>query len=104
MKARLEDGIELFYTVDDFTDPWTNPETVVLHHGMAKNHKLWYAWVPILARHYRVIRFDMRGMGQSQAYQSLWLLTHPLCRREDTRTWKIPSTDYWSNIFSPRLL
>ncbi len=66
MKARLDDGIELFYTVDDFTDPWTDPETVVLHHGMAKNHKLWYAWVPILARHYRVIRFDMRGMGQSQ--------------------------------------
>lgn len=65
MKARLNDGAELFYTIDDFTDPWTQPETVVLHHGMAKNHKLWYAWVPILARHYRVVRFDMRGMGQS---------------------------------------
>ena len=65
MKVRLGDGAELFYTVDDFTDPWTQPETVVLHHGMAKNHKLWYAWVPILAQHYRVVRFDMRGMGQS---------------------------------------
>ncbi len=66
MKAKLNDGIELFYKVDDFTDPWTTPETVVLHHGMAKNHRLWFGWVPILARHYRVIRFDMRGMGQSQ--------------------------------------
>ncbi len=65
MKVKLDDGAELFYTVDDFTDPWSQPETVVLHHGMAKNHKLWYAWVPILARHYRVIRFDMRGMGRS---------------------------------------
>ena len=65
MKVRLDDGAELFYTIDDFTDPWTQPETVVLHHGMAKNHKLWYAWVPILAQHYRVVRFDMRGMGQS---------------------------------------
>jgi 3-oxoadipate enol-lactonase len=65
MKARLSDGAELFYTVDDFTDPWTQPETVVMHHGMAKNHQLWYAWVPIIARHYRVVRFDMRGMGQS---------------------------------------
>jgi len=65
MKVRLNDGAELFYTVDDFTDPWTPPETVVLHHGMAKNHKLWYAWVPTLAQHYRVVRFDMRGMGQS---------------------------------------
>ena len=65
MKVKLADGAELFYKVDDFTDPWTHPETVVLHHGMAKNHKMWFAWVPILARHYRVIRFDMRGMGQS---------------------------------------
>ena len=65
MKATLSDGCELFYRVDDFTQPWSSPETVVLHHGMAKNHRLWFGWVPILARHYRVIRFDMRGMGQS---------------------------------------
>ena len=30
MKVRLDDGAELFYTIDDFTDPWTQPETVVL--------------------------------------------------------------------------
>jgi pimeloyl-ACP methyl ester carboxylesterase len=65
MKVRLDDGTELFYQVDDFTDPWTQPPTVVLHHGMAKNHRLWYAWVPIIARHFRVLRYDMRGMGQS---------------------------------------
>jgi pimeloyl-ACP methyl ester carboxylesterase len=65
MKVKLDDGAELFYTLDDFTDPWTQPETVVMHHGMAKNHKLWYAWVPVIARYYRVVRFDMRGMGQS---------------------------------------
>ena len=69
MKIKLDDGIELFYTVDDFTDPWAEAETVVLHHGMAKNHKLWYAWIPTIARHYRVVRFDMRGMGQSTAPQ-----------------------------------
>ena len=67
MRVKLDDGAELFYRVDDFTDPWAaaDTETVVLHHGMAKNHQLWYAWVPIIARHYRVVRFDMRGMGQS---------------------------------------
>lgn len=65
MMVRLDDGGELFYTIDDFTEPWTEPETVVLHHGMAKNHKFWYAWVPVLAQHYRVVRFDMRGMGRS---------------------------------------
>ncbi len=65
MKQRLRDGAELFYTIDDFTDPWKEVETVVLHHGMAKNHRLWYGWVPILAAHYRVVRLDARGMGQS---------------------------------------
>ena len=65
MRVKLDDGIELYYTVDDYTDPWQNAETVVMHHGMAKSHKLWYAWVPIIARHYRVVRFDMRGMGYS---------------------------------------
>ena len=65
MKLRLDDGTELFYTIDDFTEPWKQAETVVLHSGMAKNHRLWYAWVPILAAKYRVIRFDARGMGQS---------------------------------------
>ena len=65
MRLKLDDGLELFYTVDDFTDPWTEPETVVMHHGMAKSHKLWFGWVPIVARHYRVIRYDMRGMGDS---------------------------------------
>jgi pimeloyl-ACP methyl ester carboxylesterase len=65
VNVRLQDGAELFVTIDDFTDPWTRPETVVLHHGMAKNHRLWYAWVPVLARHFRVVRFDARGMGQS---------------------------------------
>ena len=49
MYVTLDDGCQLFYKVDDFTNPWEKPETVVLHHGMAKNHKLWYGWIPILA-------------------------------------------------------
>ena len=65
MKIKLDDSLELFYTIDDFTDPWTKPDTVIMHHGMAKSHKMWFGWVPIIARHYRVIRFDMRGMGMS---------------------------------------
>jgi pimeloyl-ACP methyl ester carboxylesterase len=78
MQLRLDDGAELFYTIDDYTDPWTQPQTVVLHHGMAKNHQFWYAWVPILAPHYRVVRFDMRGMGQSSVPERgyPWSLDH----------------------------
>ncbi|MBI4308086.1 MAG: alpha/beta fold hydrolase [Chloroflexi bacterium] len=64
---RLQDGLSLFYCVDDFTDPWIKPQTVLLHHGNCKNHLFWYAWMPILARHYRVVRLDARGYGDSEA-------------------------------------
>lgn len=63
-KLQLDD-MEMFYTIDDFTDPWKRPDTLLLHHGMGGNHKMWYAWVPALARKYRVIRIDARGHGQS---------------------------------------
>lgn len=55
----------LFYQVDDFTDPWTQPETVLMLHGNAESSLSWYAWVPVLARQFRVVRPDMRGYGQS---------------------------------------
>ena len=63
--ARLDFSLEMYYEDDDFTDPWRTPETVVLHHGNAKNSHLWYAWVPLLARSYRVVRLDARGFGRS---------------------------------------
>ena len=63
--ARIDDTLEMYYEDDDFTDPWRRSETVVLHHGNAKNARLWYAWVPLLARQYRVIRLEARGFGRS---------------------------------------
>ena len=36
-------------------------------HGNAESGLAWYAWVPKLSRHYRVVRPDMRGFGQSSA-------------------------------------
>ena len=57
--------LELFYTVDDFTDPWRNPQTILLCHGNNESHQAWYGWVPHLARQYRVVRPDMRGFGAS---------------------------------------
>ncbi len=61
----LQDNLEMYYDDDDYTDPWRTPETIVLHHGNAKNGRLWYAWVPLLGRQYRVIRLDARGFGRS---------------------------------------
>ena len=59
------DDLEMHYRVDDFTDPWTQPETILMLHGNAESSLAWYAWAPKLARHYRVVRPDMRGFGQS---------------------------------------
>jgi pimeloyl-ACP methyl ester carboxylesterase len=55
----------MHYEVDDFTDPWRKPETVLLLHGNAESGVAWNGWVPTLARRYRVVRPDMRGFGQS---------------------------------------
>lgn len=63
--AQLPGDLQMFYEDDDFTDPWLKAETVILHHGNAKNARLWYAWVPLLAREFRVIRVDARGFGRS---------------------------------------
>ena len=60
-------GAELYYEIDDYTDPWTMPESVLLIHGFTESTPAWRAWVPHLARRYRVIRFDQEGFGQSSA-------------------------------------
>src|SRR5262249_15208459 len=58
-------GVALHYRVDDFTDPWTDPKTILLLHGNAESGLAWYGWVPLLARRFRVVRPDMRGYGAS---------------------------------------
>jgi pimeloyl-ACP methyl ester carboxylesterase len=55
----------MHYLVDDFTNPWTTPETVLLLHGNCESSLAWYAWVPLLGRRFRVVRPDMRGYGAS---------------------------------------
>lgn len=60
------DGLRLAYFIDDFTDPWTRPATLLLLHAAMGHSRRFYAWVPRLARHYRVVRMDLRGHGESQ--------------------------------------
>jgi 3-oxoadipate enol-lactonase len=55
----------LHYQVDDYTDPWRDADTVVLQHGYARSSKFWRAWIPHLSGHYRVVRPDLRGHGES---------------------------------------
>ena len=60
-KVRVDNALEMVYEVDDFTDPWKKADTVVLVHGGLKPKQLFYAWVPTLSRHLRVIRPYLRG-------------------------------------------
>ena len=66
-KIRADDGVEIHYHVDDFRDPWISdpPETILMSHGFARSMKWWTQWVPTLSRKYRVVRYDVRGCGQS---------------------------------------
>jgi pimeloyl-ACP methyl ester carboxylesterase len=59
------DGVRLAYVVDDYIDPWTTPETLILLHAAMGSSRRLYAWVPILARDFRVVRPDLRGHGAS---------------------------------------
>jgi len=56
---------DIHYALDDFTDPWRNAPYLILQHGFGRSGKFWYSWVPYLARWFKVVRPDVRGLGQS---------------------------------------
>jgi len=58
-------GQKTHYLDDDFADPWKPRETIIIQHGFARHAAFWYHWIPVLSRHYRVIRRDARGHGLS---------------------------------------
>jgi 3-oxoadipate enol-lactonase len=60
------DGVRLGYCIDDFTDPWKQAPILLLLHAAMGSMRRYYAWVPPLSRHYRVVRMDLRGHGSSQ--------------------------------------
>ena len=60
------DGIRLGYRIDNFTDPWKKAPVLLLLHAAMGSMRRYYAWVPPLSRHYRVVRMDLRGHGSSQ--------------------------------------
>src|SRR5687767_13993917 len=70
--------VKLFYQIDDYTDPWTKPETVLFVHGFTETHEAWRAWVPHVSRGYRMIRIDQRGFGQSGPVAKDFALTTEL--------------------------
>jgi 3-oxoadipate enol-lactonase len=58
---------DIHYALDDFTDPWRKAPYLILQHGFGRSGNFWYSWVPYLARWFKVVRPDVRGLGQSSA-------------------------------------
>ena len=50
------DGIRLGYSIDDFADRWKEATVLLLLHAAMGSARRYYAWVPPLSRHYRVVR------------------------------------------------
>ncbi|HZF24163.1 MAG TPA: 3-oxoadipate enol-lactonase [Burkholderiales bacterium] len=61
-------GIGINYAVEG-KGPW-----VVLSHSLACNHSMWDEQADALKRHYRVLRFDTRGHGGSDAPDGAYTL------------------------------
>jgi hypothetical protein len=41
---------EMYYELDDYTDPWLKQtDNVWLQHGVGRSSRFWYHWVPALA-------------------------------------------------------
>lgn len=57
--------VTLHVRCDDFTDPWRIAPTLLMLHGFGRSSKMWYPMVPALARDFRVLRMDLRGLGGS---------------------------------------
>ena len=80
--ATLSDGLEVHYEDHDFSDPSRTPETIILQHGTAKNARLWYRWVPLLANAFRVVRPDLRGHGESSVPEAGFAWSHEQFARD----------------------
>ena len=78
----LDKGHSLFYTIDDHTDPWRKPETVVFINGFTENTEAWRCWVPHFSRDYRVLRYDQRGFGRSGPVPAEFEFTTELLARD----------------------
>ena len=67
MKARCGD-IDLHYTIEG-EGPW-----ITLSHSLACDSSMWEDQMPLLTQHFKVLRFDTRGHGQSSAPQGPYTL------------------------------
>lgn len=58
-------SVDVHHIVDVADDLPQDAPTVVLSNSLGTTHRMWDKQVPELARHFRVVRYDTRGHGQS---------------------------------------
>ncbi len=66
----VNNDLQIHYQIDDFTNPWDKRPTLFLQHGNGRSGAFWYQWIPLLARDYRIVRVDMRGLGLSSSIKN----------------------------------
>lgn len=69
MRAKIN-GTELDLTLAGSEDR----PVLILNHSLATSHEMWGLQIPLFARHFRVIAFDMRGHGASAAPKGAYSL------------------------------
>jgi 3-oxoadipate enol-lactonase len=69
MPFAVNDGTRIYWEEHGEGDP------VLLIMGLGYTHDMWYRTIPPLARRYRVIAFDNRGVGQTDAPAGPYLMT-----------------------------
>lgn len=67
MKAKI-DGIDIHYEISG-SGPW-----VTLSHSLATNLDMWDSQLDLLSQHFTVLRYDIRGHGQTQTTEDPYSL------------------------------
>ena len=88
------DGVKLAYTIDDFTDPWLKPPTLLLLHGYPQTNVMYHRVAPALAKSFTLVIPDLVGYGWSAVPAESARMRSPATvtrtRIGTSRTW-IPS-------------
>ena len=63
MPLAILDGLNVFYRLEGVADR----PVVVLSHSLGLDHGMWDLQMPALLRHFRVLRYDTRGHGATDA-------------------------------------
>ena len=71
MKTRAN-GIDIHYTTDG-AGPW-----LVMSHSLACDSRMWDEQVAVLSKRFKVLRFDTRGHGQTDAPKGEYTLVEGL--------------------------